>query len=266
MNSDLNLKNSWEWPFRPTDPGRRGELRSSGNHRHRPKDTNIMRKLTTAIIGIAAAGLLAGSLAACSSTSSGSGSAAQTTPSAAATPTPVASIPALSGVDTEVTVDPGFLSALTSLGLTPGVVGTAKLTNGVLSFPITGGHVDYYDPTQAYRPYVQGTIEHNGSGLSLTAGGTTVDLTNFTIDPGTSKLYGDVSANGTQAASQAFLFDLDGSTLKALQTGPNNTAILEGTTVHISSDAAALLNKTFNTTAVKAGLLVGVAKITVNTK
>ena len=34
----------------------------------------------------------------------------------------------------------------------------------------------------------------------------------------------------------------------------------------ISADAAALLNKTFKTTAVKQGLLVGIAKITINTK
>ena len=36
--------------------------------------------------------------------------------------------------------------------------------------------------------------------------------------------------------------------------------------MHISADAAGLLNKTFKTDAVKAGLLVGIAKITVNTK
>ncbi|MGA1838752.1 hypothetical protein VD659_17675 [Herbiconiux sp. 11R-BC] len=223
-----------------------------------------MRTITKASIGIVTAGLLALGLGACSMGSSSSSST--TSSSVSATPTPVASIPKLSGVDTEVTVDKGFLDALTSLGLTPGTVGTATLTSGVLAFPITGGNVKYFDPNEAYRPYVQGTIEHEGSGLSLTAGSTVVELTNFTIDPGTSKLYGDVSVNGTVAAPQAFLFDLDGSTLKPLQTGANDTAILEGTTVHVSADAAALLNKTFGTTAVKEGLLVGVAKITVNTK
>ncbi|TAJ49933.1 MAG: hypothetical protein EPO52_03105 [Herbiconiux sp.] len=225
-----------------------------------------MRNIAKATLGIAAAGLLAFSLAACSNsnttdTSSGSGSSS----SASATPEPIASIPALSGVDTQVAVDAGFLDALTSLGLTPGVVGTATLTDGVLAFPITGGNVDYYDPASDYRPYVQGSIEHDGSGLSLTAGSTVVDLTNFTIDPGTSQLFGDVSVNGEVAVEQAFLFDLDGSTLKPLQTS-GDTAILEGTTVHISADAADLLNSTFGTDAVKEGLLVGVAKITVNTK
>ena len=105
------------------------------------------------------------------SSDSGS-SSSDTSSSASATPEPIASIASLTGVDTEVTVDAGFLDALTSLGLTPGVVGTATLTDGVLAFPITGGNVDYYDPEQSYRPFVQGSIEHEGSGFSLTAGST----------------------------------------------------------------------------------------------
>ncbi|RFA09875.1 hypothetical protein B7R54_12180 [Subtercola boreus] len=224
-----------------------------------------MRNFKKVSIAIAASGLLAFSLAACS-TSSTTSSSPSASASASTNGTPIATIPTLSGKDTAVTVDAGFLAALTSLGLTPGVLGTATLsTAGVLDFPITGGNVKYYDPNESYRPYVQGSIEHEGSGLSLTGGGIEVDLTNFTIDPGTSKLYGDVAANGAEVAKQAFLFDLDGSTLKPLQTS-GDTAILEGTTVHVSADAAALLNKTYGTTAVKEGLLVGVAKITVNTK
>src|SRR6195952_2249590 len=164
-----------------------------------------MRNFKTVAIAIAASGALAFSLAACSSspTSTASSPAASTS----STPTPVASIPNLTGVDTEVTVDSGFLAALKTLGLTPGVLGTATLSSaGVLAFPITGGNVKYYDPTQSYRPYVQGSISHEGSGLSLTGGGIEVDLTNFTVDPGTSKLYGDVAANGAPVATQAFLF------------------------------------------------------------
>ncbi|GGF17299.1 hypothetical protein [Subtercola lobariae] len=224
-----------------------------------------MRKFTTAALAIAASGALAFSLAACSSSSTTS-SASSPSASTSSTPTPVASIPNLTGVDTEVTVDPGFLAALKSLNLTPGVLGTATLSSaGVLAFPITSGNVKYYDPSQSYRPYVQGSIVHDGSGLSLTGGGIEVDLTNFTIDPGTSKLYGDVSANGASVAKQAYLFNLDGSTLKPLQTS-GDTAILEGTTVYVSPDAAALLNKTYGTTAVTDKLEVGIAKITVNTK
>ncbi|CAN5201810.1 hypothetical protein [Frigoribacterium sp. UYMn621] len=224
-----------------------------------------MRKFQKATVGIITAGLLVAGLAACSSTTSSDTSSSPKASSAPAVQKPLASIPSLTGVDTAVLLDAGFASALTTLGLTPGTVGTATLTDGSLHFPITGGNVDYYDPAKKLRPYVQGTIKHEGSGFSLTAGATKVELTNFTIDPGKSILYGDVSVNGTSAATQVDLFDLYGGTLKPLQMDGNN-AILTGTTVHISADAAGLLNKTFNTDAVKSQLLVGIATITVIAK
>ncbi|MEB0267949.1 hypothetical protein [Cryobacterium sp. 10I5] len=224
-----------------------------------------MRTFQKATISFAAAALLLGGLAACSSTATAGSAASTPAASSSSAPTPVASIPSLKGVDTAVLLDGDFAAALTSLGLTPGTVGTATLTDGSLHFPITGGNVDYYDPAQSYRPFVQGSIKHEGSGFSLTAGSTVVELTNFTIDPGTSKLMGDVSVNGTSAATQVLLFDLYGGTLKPLQMDGDN-AILEGTTVHISSVAAGLLNKTFGTDAVKDQMLVGIAKITVATK
>ncbi|TFD29435.1 hypothetical protein [Cryobacterium cryoconiti] len=224
-----------------------------------------MRKLTKTTLSLATAGLLIAGLAACSTTADATAPAESNSSSEEATPKAVASIPALSGVDTSVLLDADFAAALTSLGLTPGTVGTATLTDGSLHFPITGGNVDYYDPEEDYRPYVQGSIEHEGSGFSLTAGETVVELTNFTIDPGTSKLFGDVSVNGESAATQVLLFNLYGGTLKPLQMDGDN-AILEGTTVHISAEAAGLLNDTFMTDAVADQLLVGIAKITVATK
>ncbi|WP_427007911.1 hypothetical protein [Pseudarthrobacter sp. H2] len=224
-----------------------------------------MRTSIKTFAGIAAAGSLMFSLAACSPANNASSAPASPSAASAEMPKPLASIPALTGVSTAVKLDASFAKALETLKLTPGVVGTAALTDGSLVFPVTGGKVDYYDPAKAYRPYVQGLISHAGSGFSLTAGDTKVDLTNFTIDPGTSKLYGDVAVNGTVAAKQAYIFNLDGSTLKPLQAA-GDTAILEGTRVLISDTAAGLLNKTFKTDAVKAGMLVGVAKITVNAK
>ena len=226
-----------------------------------------MRSFTKTALGLTTAGLLITGLAACTTdegSTSTSSSSSSSSSSADATPTALASIPALTGVDTAVLLDADFAAALTSLGLTPGTVGTGTLEEGSLHFPITGGNVDYYDPAEDYRPYVQGNIEHDGSGFSLTAGDTVVELTNFTIDPGTSELFGDVTANGETAATQTKLFDLYGGTLEPLQMDGDN-AILTGTTVHISADAAALLNTTFNTDAVADQLLVGIATITVNT-
>ncbi len=211
-----------------------------------------MKSFTRTAVGVTAIAAIALSAAACSSSKSSSSTK------------PVADIPALTGQSTAVALDANFVKALTTLKLTPGVVGTAKLEAGSLIFPITGGNVKYYTPGTV-TPYVQGDIQHQGSGFSLSAGGTTVELTNFDIDPGASKLYGDVSANGTSVAKHTLLFGLNGNTLKPLQTS-GNTAILEGTQVQVSAPAAELLDKTFKTTAVTGGLLVGVAKITVNTK
>ena len=198
-------------------------------------------------------------LAACSSDDS---KVASDTP-AAPTTKPVAEIPALRGQDTSVTLDPSFLAGLTSLKLTPAPVGSAKITGAVASFPITGGNVTYYTPGSV-SPYVQGKITHAGSGLSLTGGGIKVELTDFVVDPAGSVLTGKVTANGKVAAESAPLFFLDGRTLKPLQTGPADTAILEGTTVSLTKEAADLLNKTYGTTALTQYFKVGVAKITVN--
>ena len=218
-----------------------------------------MRKISKAGISLAAAGLLIAGAA-------GVGTAANAAPSvhlaaAAKIPAPVAAVPEIFGGTTGVALDSGFLAALKSLGLTPSTDGTATLTGSDIKFPITGGSVVYWSPKGDYRPYVQGILEHDGSGLNLTAGATKVTLADFTINPGNSKLYGDVLVNGKVAATQAYLFSLHGGTLKPLQVEGNN-AVLTGTTVHISADAASLLNTTFKTTAVKAGLLVGTATIT----
>ena len=218
-----------------------------------------MRTISKITLGLVSASLLIGGLAGCSTPAAPEES---TAPSVAADPEPIASIPALEGIDTQVTLDQGFVDALGTLGLTPGVTGTATLVDGALHFPITGGNVDYYDPAQDYRPYVQGEIDHNGSGITLTGGDTVVGLSDFKIDPGTSRLTGTVTANGALVANDVFIFNLDGSTLKPLETDADGNAVLEGTRVLISSDAAALLNKTFNTDAVTDTLLVGIAKIT----
>ena len=224
-----------------------------------------MRKFYKSTIGIAAAALLVGSLAACSTAEAEEAPVAEDTTSeeeVMADPEPLASIPALDGVDTQVTLDQGFVDALGTLGLTPGVLGGASLTDGVLAFPITGGNVDYYDPEEDYRPYVQGSVEHDGSGISLTAGDTVVELTDFRIDPGTSQLFGTVTANGEMVADDVYIFNLDGTTLNPLETDADGNAVLEGTTVLISPDAAGLLNDTFGTDAVTDELVVGIAKIT----
>src|SRR4051812_13073400 len=232
------------------------ELSTSVN---RSEGFEMMRK---SIAIAAAASSLALGAAACGSSDDSSGSKS----SGSATPKPVAQIDELTGRSTGVALDSGFVSALKSLKLTPAPVGDATISKaGVASFPITGGNVTYYKPGSV-SPYVQGTIDHAGSGLSLPGGGKKVSLTDFVVAPGTSTLTGKVAVDGKTAAESAPLFFLNGRTLKPLQVDKGNgTAVLEGTTVELKDESAALLNKTFGVDALKGGLKIGIAKITVNT-
>jgi hypothetical protein len=180
-----------------------------------------------------------------------------------AAPEPVAQIDPLGGRTTEVALDTGFVDALGTLKLTPAPVGDGEITKaGVARFPITGGNVTYYEPGTV-APFVQGELDHDGSGLSLTGGGTTVELTDFVIDPGASVLTGTVSVDGEVAAEEAPLFFLDGRTLEPLETS-SDTATLQGTTVKLKDEAAMLLNDTFGTDALAGGLVIGVAKLTLD--
>jgi hypothetical protein len=180
------------------------------------------------------------------------------------TPKPVAEVPELTGETTAVKLDAGFVDALGTLKLTPAPVGDGAIENGSAKFPITGGNVKYYEPGTV-SPFVQGRIDHEGSGLSLTGGGKKVELTDFVIDPGKSVLTGTVTVDGEEAAPSAPLFFLDGRTLEPLRTTDDGRAVLEGTTVKLKAEAADLLNKTFGVDALEEGLVIGVAKITINT-
>jgi hypothetical protein len=213
---------------------------------------------------LAAAAALALGATACgsddSSSSSASGSSGGSQPAK-----PLAQVDRLTGKATAVTLDAGFVDALTQLKLTPSPVGDATISEqGVASFPITGGNVKYFKPGTV-SPYVQGEIDHDGSGLQLQGGGKTVRLTDFVVDPGASVLTGKVTVDGKEAAASAPLFFLDGRTLKPLEAKDDGTAVLEGTTVKFKDESAQLLNDTFGVDALKGGLEVGVAKITVNT-
>lgn len=100
---------------------------------------------------------------------------------------------------------------LAGLGLTPSLVGTASIAsdpNGlVISFPVTGGQLDG----------LEGTIEHEGSGVSLTAGATTVTVGNFIIDTVNEVILGDVELNGARIADDLGLFSFDLSSINPAQ-------------------------------------------------
>jgi hypothetical protein len=100
----------------------------------------------------------------------------------------------------EVTAD------VAGLGLTPGLLGSASLVSAApltVAFPVTGGEL----------AGLSGSIAHDGSGLSLSNGATTLALENFLIDTVAQTIFGDVSVNGALAAADAAIFSFDLSLL-----------------------------------------------------
>lgn len=208
------------------------------------------------VLTVVAAAALAATMAACTSSPGGSDT------KSVSGKKPAGAFTTLSGNTTAVVLDPGFLAALKTLALTPTPFGTAKIAmvgkNVEAIFPITGGNATVYAKGDV-DPYVQGKIEHQGSGLTLTAGDKKVTISNFVVHPGTnSSLTGDLSINGGTALHEIKLFDLDGGTLQTPTISKSGVATLKGTTVYLSSEAADALDGVFGTDALKGGRAVKV--------
>ena len=203
-------------------------------------------------------------LAACSDDEPQGTAGASSTPSPGASPE--VAISTLEGLMTELTVDQGFADALGRLGVTAGFLGSATTEDATATFPITGGSVSYFDPATGVRPFVDGSIEHEGSGISLAAGGSRLELEDFVVDPDSSVLTGTVSSGpdgGSTVADSANLFFLDGRSLEPLQV-EGGTAVLEGAQVKLHPDAAQMLRNTFGTEEIPDYLPVGTSRITLS--
>lgn len=194
----------------------------------------MQTKRLTALVGLAAAVTLG--TAACGSSNGGS-----STPAAGATPSPIAKVDKLGGKQTGVTLNMGTIGALKSLGVSVTPNGSAKIEmladGAAVIFPITGGNATVYPP-KSIQPYVQGLIDHKGSGLTFTAGAKKVQITDFVVDPTKSML------TATLGGASTPIFFLDGSNLKV--TGPTAGAyMLDGTVVKLLPGAARALETAF---------------------
>jgi len=169
----------------------------------------------------------------------------------------VTAIPSLSGVGTSVKIDAGTADALKSLGVALAPVGTAtfEASTSTITFPITSGYAEIHSDPTVKPGYIQGSIAHEDSGFSLSAGATKVELTDFVVDPGNSMLYGTVG--GTPKVPLLFL---DGTNVKVGSDGSGNV-VLEGTVAKLTDTAAGALNKAFNVTALKAGIPLGSVRL-----
>ena len=157
---------------------------------------------------------------------------------------------------TTVALASGFVSALDSLGVTPGTVSPTRLRYGTVNFPVTGGAIDLDSAASQ--------ILHSG-GLTLTAGQTDVTLQSFIIDTtGTPVITGLVSVNG-RLLGRLPLFDLALPSGITLPLKPHDgQIILKGVGVTLDSTAAGALNSVFHVSAFKGGFGVGTAKVVID--
>jgi len=150
------------------------------------------------------------------------------------------------GGSTALAVDPGALSALTSLGITPGLVDPASADkSGAFRFPITGGVVD--------AKTLAGRIRHSG-GISLTKGSTVVELTRFDIE-----ISGTPQLTALVGGTRVPILDLDLSGITTSVKGLRVT--VSGVRATLTAEAAGALNQAFGTTAFQEGLLLGIATV-----
>jgi hypothetical protein len=210
------------------------------------------RASLTALVGILAlAGAACGSDSDDSATTSQESSSSQT----AASDT-VTAIPALTGVGTSVILDAGTAGALKGLGvaIAPSGNATFEASTSTITFPITSGYAEIHSDPNVKPGYIMGSVNHEGSGFTLTAGATKVTLDDFVVDPGNSMLYGSV--NGTPGAP---LLSLDGTNVKVTMESGN--VVLFGTVAKLTDAAASALNGAFKTQAIKAGTPLGVVRL-----
>lgn len=149
---------------------------------------------------------------------------------------------------TALVLDPGTAAALTSLGVTPGIVAPAAAKADGINFPITNGLGSVLRT---------GTIRHSG-GLTLTAGTTVVRLTDYWINLGPRTLSANVSVDGGPNLGRVAILDLNfrGAGLRlfpTLRIGPVTATLTEA--------AASTLNSVFGTSALSSATVLGKATV-----
>lgn len=145
---------------------------------------------------------------------------------------------------TALQLDPGTAEVLGSLGVKPGLLAPAYAADDGLNFPITN---------PLYSALWTRTIKHSG-GITLTAGATTVALTNFWIELGGRTLSAEVGGARVPILNLDFSKARVGFSGGSLKIGPVKASL--------TSQAAGALNAAFGLKGVfKEGIVLGQATV-----
>lgn len=158
----------------------------------------------------------------------------------------------LEGGSTSVLLDPAFVSALGSLGVSPSAIAPGFLwpRAGLVGFPIPSGVIDL----ESYK----GEILHMG-GLALSAGETRVDLYHFVIDTTNEPVLTCLAAVNGDVVGRIPCFDLE--LTEAPERIRFGTLAITGVEVTLNDAAATTLNSVFQIEALKGGIRIGEAYV-----
>lgn len=167
------------------------------------------------------------------------------------------------GGATVVTLDPAAVTALTSLGIAVAPVAPATSPSaGVLSFPVTGGRINYIKIRHGRDMWKQlaGWVDHSG-GMTLTKAPvapavtpTVVSVSNLRINLSAGR-NGVISGKVNSSSERTNLFRMSTPVVDPLDRSVSST-------LSLSKDAAKALNGAFGTTAFTEGMKIATAKTT----
>lgn len=156
---------------------------------------------------------------------------------------------------TSVTLDAGFVSALKSLGVTPGTIGPTTISNGVATFPAVAGAFDVNN--------AKSQILHSG-GLTVADSKARVRLQSYIIDTvsGSPVVTGIVVVNGVILGRMP-LFDVHLPSGIKFPLMPANGDMLSLSNIELTlnSGAASALNQVFGVSAFNSSIKIGNAKL-----
>ena len=167
------------------------------------------------------------------------------------------------GGATVVTLDPAVVTSLTSLGIAVApVVSATSPAAGQLSFPISGGRINYMKVRDGrhLKKNLNGWIDHLG-GFTLTKAPVAPSVTPVVVTISGLRVNlaagrsGAIGATVAGVRERVKLFSMVAPTVDSLDKSISAAITLTG-------DGAKLLNKAFAVTAFSSGMKIGTVKIT----
>lgn len=173
--------------------------------------------------------------------------AATTAATTAAETTMAAEMVTLVGDNTYLVLDAGTAQVLTDNGVAVAPAAPAEAVQDGIAFPVTGEQVDA-------ATLASGVITHSG-GLTFTAGGTELTVSDFSVDLSTGVLTASLPDG-----SPLPLLNLDLSMAEVTDTDTGKD--VKGVTGALTGDAATALNDTFGVEFFSEGLAIGTLDLT----